>query len=173
MSQISEDVLSVITSHVYSAFTYCVRQGWFAAHRIHGRQTNDYLARGRTVEEFYSRRGHRQIYILGSVVDIVDAVDGNIRIIEVKASKGSLERGIAQAEYLLYIFHIVGISNVVSEVTVPRSHQVIKLEFTSDVKKRVEKNILHFYDIALNEIPPEVETSSRCKACAYRDLCEV
>ncbi len=173
MTQISEEILSVITSHVYSAFTYCLRQGWFAAHRIHGRQTNDYLARGRLVEDFYSKRGHRQVYILGSVVDIVDAIGDDIRIIEVKASKGSLDRGIAQAEYLLYIFYMVGITNIVSEVTVPKSRQVIKLEFTSDVKKRVEKNILHFYNIALNETPPEVEISSRCKACAYRDLCEV
>ncbi len=167
---ITDEILEIITSHVYASFTFCHREGWYSARRIHGEETNDWMARGRLVEKMYKRKGYRQVWLYNSVIDLVDDVKNNIRIVEVKASKKSLERARHQAQYLLYLLHRAGIDGAIAEVVAPSSKKKETIIPSEEMFTNVETNILYFYSIAMGELPYETY-SSKCKACAYKVLC--
>jgi len=169
-SRVSEDMLYVITSHVYASFSFCMREGWFSAHRIHGTQTNDYLARGRLVETLYKRHGLRQIYLLGSVIDIVVDEKNDTKIVEVKASKSSMKRGTEQAKFLLYLLHRIGIDDATAEVTAPTSRETVRINGSPEMYAEVENKILLYYATSIGDLPPKADTS-HCHACSYRLLC--
>ncbi len=164
------DMLEIITSHVYSAYHYCLRQGWYAAHRMMGEQSNEWMARGKLIESLVKKRGYRQVYLLGSVIDIVEDTSRGLRVVEIKASKGSLERGIHQAKFFLFLLHLTGVDDAIAEVSVPMSKIRQEIRPSDEVYREVEEYVRFFYNISQGP-PPHIERVKKCHACSYKHLC--
>jgi CRISPR-associated exonuclease Cas4 len=117
-----------IAPSIYNAFNICPRQAWLLSRQLTADQQNTYLDIGRLISEESFSREKKEIYIpdLAAKIDYVKKRDGEFFVAEVKKSSATMQSGIMQLKYYLYLLDKKGIQ-AKGLIKIPKEKKAWKL----------------------------------------------
>ncbi len=161
-----------IAPSIYNAFNICPRQAWLLSRQLTADQQNTYLDIGRLINgEFFSRE-KKEIYIpdLAAKIDYVKKRDGEFFVAEVKKSSATMQSGIVQLKYYLYLLDKKGIK-AKGLIKIPKEKKSMEIELSEEDKKFILEKIKTLQDILKREEPPQVKKIKQCRKCAHYEFC--
>lgn len=161
-----------IAPSIYNASNICPRQAWLMSRQLTADQQNTYLDIGRFISEDSFTREKKEIYIpdLAAKIDYVKSKDGQFFVAEVKKSSATMESGIEQLKYYLFLLHKKGI-HAKGLIKIPKEKKSMEIELNEVDKKRIEKKLTDLQRILAQENPPPAKKIKRCKTCAHYEFC--
>jgi len=152
-------------------YKVCRRKLWYFAHEIQMEQDNENVKIGKILDEESYSRQDKQINI-DNVINI-DFIQSKGILHEVKKSKKIEEASILQVKYYLYYLRERKVTNIKAKIDYPLLKQTVDVELTAEDEKEIKLILEQIYTIIDNNVPPKMEKTRICKACAYYDLCFV
>lgn len=159
-----------VTGSLIQAFIVCPRQAWLLSRQLTGNQYNDFLAIGRLISEESYKREKKEVQIEGGKIDFIRNEKGELILVEVKKSNKHLE-----ASKMQLLFYLKNLSfqnqNIAGEIRIPREKKVIRVSWNAESRKKIEKIIKEVEHLIIQDKPPIVTYSSKCKTCSYNEIC--
>lgn len=151
-------------------YVMCPRQVWLLAHNILPDQTDQNLQIGRMIDEWsYPRQRRRGVNVDNALV--IDILEGEGVVAEVKKSSASLEAARMQlAYYLYYLKHRKGIETT-GMLLIPEERRRYRLELTPEMEAQLEHILAQIDKVRALERPMPPRKNRRCRRCAYAPVC--
>lgn len=161
-----------IAPSIYNAFNICPRQAWLLSRQLTADQQNTYLDIGRLISEESFSREKKEIYIpdLAAKIDYVKKRDGEFFVAEVKKSSGTMQSGIMQLKYYLYLLDKKGIQ-AKGLIKIPKEKKSMEIELTEKDKEHIENQIDKLSVILSQNEPPKPIKIKYCRHCAHFEFC--
>ena len=147
----------------------CRRKLWYFYHGIQMEQENENVRIGKVLDEESYKRDDKHINI-DNVINI-DFIRSSGVLHEVKKSRKIEEAGIFQVKYYLYYLKKKGVTDIRARIDYPLLKQSLEIELTEEDEQKIEFVLEDIHKITESEVPQKVEKKSKCKSCAYYDLC--
>ena len=157
---------------IFNAFNICIRQAWLMSRQMTADQASSYLDIGRLIDETSFQREKKTVYLadMGAVIDMVTRKDGRFYVAEIKKSSATLETGIFQLKYYLYLLHRKSIT-VKGLIKIPKEKKSMEVELTEDDIKLIEEKLNSLEIILQNDIPPKAMRLKVCPKCGHFEFC--
>jgi len=161
-----------ISGSLLQAYEICPRQAWLMSRQITADQQNTYLDIGRFISEDSFAREKKEIYIpdLAAKIDYVKNKDGQFFVAEVKKSSATMQSGIEQLKYYLFLLNKKGIQ-AKGLIKIPKEKKSMEIELTEEDKKRIKAKISDLQNLLEQEEPPPAKKIKKCKSCAHYEFC--
>lgn len=162
----------VVPPSVYNAFLICRRQAWLMQRHMNADQSNTYLDIGRLISEETFERENKEIYIpdLGAKLDLVTKRDGEYFIGEVKKSSATLDSGINQLKYYLFLLKNKGLE-IKGMIKIPKEKKSVEIILTDEDINTIKMNLQDFEKTVMLPSPPEAIRLKICPKCAHYEFC--
>ena len=151
-------------------YCICPRQVWLMAHNILPDETDDNVRVGRLVDQWsypYERR--RSINLDNTVV--VDFVESEGIVAEVKKSSAALEAARMQLAYYLYYLRVKKGVICSGKLLIPEERKRYDVELTPEVEARLEEILRDIEKLRSQEMPVPARRIQHCGKCAYAGIC--
>ena len=161
-----------ISGSLLQAYEICPRQAWLMSRQITADQQNTYLDIGRLISQESFAREKKEIYIpdLAAKIDYIKKKDGEFFVAEVKKSSATMESGIEQLKYYLFLLEKKGIQ-AKGLIKIPKEKKSMEIELTEEDKKHIKAKISDLQQLIEQENPPTVKKIKQCKSCAHYEFC--
>ena len=161
-----------VSPSVYNAFLICRRQAWLMQHQMNADQSNTYLDIGRLISEETFERENKEIYIpeLGAKLDLITKKDGEYFIAEVKKSSATLDSGINQLKYYLFLLKKKGL-NLKGMIKIPTEKKSMEIILSETDIGTIQKNLDEFEIMIKQAVPPTLIKQKICPKCAHYEFC--
>jgi len=157
---------------IFNAYNICPRQAWLMSRQMSADQGDPFLEIGRLIDQTTFQHEKKRIYLaeFAAEVDFVARKNGNLFIAEIKKSSRTMESGIRQLKYYLYLLNRKGIK-CKGMIKIPKEKisKTVELQ-TSDVKL-IEDTIKQIAHFLARENAPVPQKIPFCKKCAYFEFC--
>jgi CRISPR-associated exonuclease Cas4 len=157
---------------IYNAYNICPREAWLMSRQITADQSNTFLDIGRMISEKSFSRSTKEIYFpdINAKIDMVMKKNGAFFVCEIKKSSKTLNSGILQLKYYLFLLAQKGIF-LKGIIKIPKEKKSINIELAPEDITAI-KNTLNDIEILLNSIKiPEVKKLKYCNSCAHFEFC--
>lgn len=161
-----------ISGSLIQAFNICPRQAWLLSRQLTADQQNTYLDIGRLISEESFSREKKEIYIpdLAAKIDYVKRRDGEFFVAEVKKSSATMQSGIVQLKYYLYLLDKKGIK-AKGLIKIPKEKKSMEIELTEKDKEHIENKIDKLTVLLSQNEPPKPIKIKYCRHCAHFEFC--
>ncbi|BBB31816.1 CRISPR-associated protein Cas4 [Thermotomaculum hydrothermale] len=135
-------------------------------------QSNEFLEIGRLIDESTFSKEKKKIFIpdLNAMIDLILKEDGILFVAEIKKSVKTLNSGILQLKYYLYLLEKKKVkANGV--IKIPREKKSVIVELNNDDRKFIEEQLVKLNEIIKSEKPPKAKKIKFCSKCAHFDFC--
>ena len=163
---------NIISPSIYNAYNICPRQAWLMSRQIIADQNDLFLEIGRLIDEASFKKEKKKIYLteFAAEIDFISKKSGNLFVAEIKKSSRTMESGIGQLKYYLYLLSKKGIE-CKGMIKIPKEKisKIIELQ-KSDVEliEDTVKQIVHFLAKDSAPVPQKIPF---CRKCAYFEFC--
>lgn len=159
---------------IFNAYNICKRQAWLMARHLNADQYNDFLAIGRLIDETTYKREKKKIYLadLEAMLDMVSKKDGVYYIAEIKKSSKTLESGILQLKYYLYLLKLK--KGIVAKglIKIPKERISREVILTEEDEEKIYNVLLEMNKVLNFERPPKFDKILKiCFKCAHLEFC--
>ncbi len=160
-----------ITGVMVYYYFVCKRKLWYFSNEIQMEAENENVMLGKLLDENSYKKDDKHINI-DNVINI-DFIREHQELHEVKKSRAIEEAGIWQVKYYLYYLKKRGVLDLKAKIDYPLIKKSITVELTDEDLLRLEEIIGEIEMIKKQPLPPEFESKSTCRKCAYHDLCYI
>jgi len=159
---------------IFNAFNICHRQAWLMMRNLTADQDNAFLEIGRLIDETTFKRNKKRIYLadLQAILDMVTRKDNVYYIAEIKKSSKTMESGIFQLKYYLYLLKKK--KGIVAKgiIKIPKEKISKKIELEKEDEAKIEDILKKMKELLNSDYPPTTLKSIRkCKMCAHYEFC--
>lgn len=135
-------------------------------------QENTYLDIGRLISGESFSREKKEIYIpdLAAKIDYVKNKDGQFFVAEIKKSSATLESGMEQLKYYLYLLEKKGIK-AKGLIKIPKEKKSKEIELNDEDKKHIVERIKCLGELLNQKEPPKPVKIKYCAKCAHYEFC--
>ena len=159
-----------VTGQMVNYYFVCQRKLWLYQHHISYEKSNQNVQTGQIVDE-QSYDGKSMHHVaLDNQINIDMIQDWNI-VHEVKKSDAIEPAAIWQLKYYIYYLRKKGISISQGIVDYTTLRKCVKVDYTNDDEKQMEKYIKEIQQICALPKPPKPKFKSICKSCAFYEYC--
>lgn len=161
-----------VTGEMVNYYFVCKRRLWLFQHNINMEtlSQNQSVQIGKTLDESsYKDKNIHHIEIDNTIN--IDMIQNWQTIHEVKKSKSVEEAAIWQLKYYIYYLRKKGINVSKGVIDYPLLRKCVKVDYTSDDEKQMEKYIDEIEQICLKPAPPKPKLTTICKGCAFYEYC--
>ena len=157
---------------IFNAYNICPRQAWLMSRQLTADQENSFLDIGRLIDDTTYGREKKKIYIpeLGAMIDMVTKKNGKFFVAEIKKSSRTLETGILQLKYYLYLLLKKSVK-VSGLIKIPKEKKSIEVKLSDEDIKVIEVKLIDLKKLLELEKVPVVERLRVCPKCAHQDFC--
>lgn len=161
-----------IAPSIYNAYNICPRQAWLMLHQVSADQDNSYIDIGKLIDETSFKREKKQIYIpdLNANIDMVVKRNGTILIAEIKKSSKTLNSGILQLKYYLYLLETKQIF-VKGIIKIPVEKKSIDIELTVADREYINDTIKKIKTLLKQAKAPLPVRKRICSKCGFFEFC--
>lgn len=162
----------MIPPSIYNAFNICSRQAWLLSRQLTADQENTYLDIGRLISEESFSREKKEIYIpdLAAKIDYVKNKDGQFFVAEIKKSSATMQSGIEQLKYYLYLLEKKGIK-AKGLIKIPKEKKSKEIELNDEDKKHIVEKLKCLEELLSQKEPPKPAKIKYCTKCAHYEFC--
>ncbi len=146
----------------------CKRKLWFFSKGITLEDNSERVNIGALLHEnSYPRKKRKNITINSTIsIDIISDT-----IAEIKLSESMEKASLMQLAYYLYYLKNLGIE-IDGELRYPKERKIKKVSLTKEIERELLNTLEEIEKIRNLPSPPKVEKmTSKCKKCAYFELC--
>jgi len=159
---------------VFNAYNICKRQAWLMIRNLTADQDNAFLEIGRLIDETTYKREKKKIYLadIEAMLDMVTRKDGIYYIAEIKKSSKTMNTGIFQLKYYLYLLKRK--KGVIAKgiIKIPKEKISKTVELTQEDEKKIDKILNEMETVLYSETLPSVTSDKRkCRVCAHYEFC--
>ncbi len=135
-------------------------------------QQSSYLEIGRLINDTTFLREKKKVFLadIHAIIDLVTKKDGEYLIGEIKKSSRTLNTGIFQLKYYLYLLKKKGF-NFKGIIKIPKERKSIEVELTEDDISIINEKLKDAEKILKNQSPPEPKRIKYCSKCAHFEFC--
>lgn len=161
-----------IAPSIFNAFNICPRQAWLMSRQMTADQENSFIDIGRLIDETSFEREKKKIYLadIGAMIDMVTKKDGTYFIAEIKKSSKTLNTGIFQLKYYLFLLRKKSII-VKGIIKIPKEKKSIEVELTKEDSETIECKLKELGDILEKETSPQAKRLGVCPKCGHFEFC--
>ena len=162
-----------IPPSIFNAFNICPRQAWLMSRNLTADQQSSYLEIGRLINDTTFTREKKKIFLsdIHAAIDLVTKKDGEYYIGEIKKSSRTLNTGVLQLKYYLYLLKKEGL-NFKGIIKIPKEKISREIVLTEQDIEEIEKTLDEMKVILSAKKPPKVKSMMRiCKVCAHFEFC--
>lgn len=161
-----------VSPSVFNAFNICHRQAWLMSRQLIADQENTYLDIGRLISETTFKREKKEVYLadINAVIDMITKKNGQYFVAEIKKSSSTLETGIFQLKYYLYLLKAKQI-NIKGIIKIPSEKKSQIVELQEDDITAIESILAEADKIISYESAPKPERVKWCSKCAHSEFC--
>ena len=159
---------------IFNAYNICKRQAWLMVRQLNADQSNEFLEIGRLIDNESFKRQKKRIYIadLEALIDMIIKKDETTYIAEIKKSSKTLESGINQLKYYLYLIKVRKGINAKGIIKIPKERISREVILTEHDIEAIEKTLREMNRVLGSDKPPEIKNMMRiCKVCAHFEFC--
>lgn len=159
-----------VTGNMVNYFFVCKRKLWLFQHQIGFEQTSERVQLGSLLDKTsYQGRGSHHVMI-DNLINI-DMVENWQLIHEVKRSDAIEPAAIWQLKYYIYYLRKKGVKVSKGLLDYPRLKKCVKIDYTSEDQKQMEKCVSEIEQICKQATPPKPKFKPICKSCAFYEYC--
>ncbi|QII10703.1 CRISPR-associated RecB family exonuclease Cas4a [Candidatus Kuenenia stuttgartiensis] len=135
-------------------------------------QDNSYIDIGRLIDDTSFEREKKKIYLadIGAMIDMVTKKDGTYFIAEIKKSSRTLNSGIFQLKYYLFLLKKKSIE-IKGIIKIPKEKKSIEVELANEDIEMIECKLKELGDIVKEEKPPPAKWLGVCPKCGHFEFC--
>ncbi|MGA1871090.1 MAG: CRISPR-associated protein Cas4 [bacterium] len=161
-----------INPAIFNAFNICPRQAWLMSRQMTADQESSYLGIGRLIDQSSFQRAKKKVYLadMGAMIDMVTRKDGKFYVAEIKKSSATLETGIFQLKYYLYLLHRKSIT-VKGLIKIPKEKKSMEVELREEDISLIEKKLDSLEIILCADLPPKAIRLKICPKCGHFEFC--
>jgi CRISPR-associated exonuclease Cas4 len=161
-----------IPPSIFNAFNICQRQAWLMSRNLTADQQSLFLEIGRLINETSFEREKREIYLadIHAKIDMITRKNGSLFICEIKKSSKTLETGIFQLKYYLYLLKQKGFSYK-GIIKIPKERKSIEVELSENDMEEIKKKVELAKSIISSDEPPTLKRLKICSKCAHFEFC--
>ena len=166
--------MRIFAPSIFNAFNICNRQAWLMMRNLTADQDNAFLEIGRLIDEATFKRDKKRIYLadLEAMLDMVTKRDNVYYIAEIKKSSKTMESGIFQLKYYLYILKKKKGISAKGIIKIPKEKISKEIELEKEDEEKIESILKKMEQVLNSEYPPKILKSNRkCKMCAHYEFC--
>ena len=159
---------------IFNAYNLCKRQAWLMFRQLSADQDSDYLVIGRLIDQTSFNREKKKVYIanIEAMLDVIIKKNGVYYIAEIKKSSRTLESGIFQLKYYLYLLKKKKGVNVHGLIKIPKEKISKEVSLTEEDEKLIEKILEEMNKVLYGKIPPLPKKKlPYCRKCAHYEFC--
>jgi len=137
-------------------------------------QHNEFLEIGRLIDETTFKREKKSIYLadMEAMLDMVTKKDGIYYIAEIKKSSKTLESGIFQLKYYLYLLKKRKGIDIKGIIKIPKEKISKNVVLTNDDEVKISNILKEMEKVISLAIPPKLKKRLKfCSTCAHLDFC--
>lgn len=149
----------------------CHKKLWYYSNDISFEQENENVQLGKILDETSYKRQDKHIMIDETIN--IDFLSEHRVLHEVKKSKKIEEASIWQVKYYIYYLKKRGVTGIRGKIDYPLLKKSQMVELTQEDEGKLEQIISDILSIINRPLPPNAESKSFCKSCAYYDFCVV
>lgn len=153
-----------VTGNMVNYFFVCKRKLWLFQHQIGFEQTSERVQLGSLLDRT-SYQGHGTHHVMIDNLINIDMVENWQLIHEVKRSDAIEPAAIWQLKYYIYYLRKKGVLDY------PRLKKCVKVDYTDEDEKQMEKYISEIEQICEQVTPPKPQFKPICKSCAFYEYC--
>jgi len=155
---------------LYRYSKVCERQLWMQMRKIGPDPDNDLLLIGKLIHEEFFPAHKKEIWLHGTVVDVILEDGGNLLVMEIKRKLSMLESYALQLGFYLFLLRYKGLEPE-GVLSFPEERSRITISWSYELASALKEATTEIERIGLlPEIPP-LRKKPWCKTCAYKDLC--
>lgn len=164
--------MAKIAPSIFNAYNICPRQAWLMSRQMTADQENSFIDIGRLIDETSFEREKKKIYLadIGAMIDMVTKKDGTYFIAEIKKSSKTLNTGIFQLKYYLFLLRKKSIT-VKGIIKIPKEKKSIEVELTKEDSETIECKLKELEDILEKETSPQAKRLGVCPKCGHFEFC--
>lgn len=161
-----------IPPSIFNAYNLCPRQAWLMSRNLTADQQNTYLDIGRLISRESFKREKKEIYLadISAKIDMISKYNNQIFVAEIKKSSATMESGILQLKYYLYLLHKKNIK-VDGLIKIPKEKISRKVSLTKPDITFIEKQKIKIKKMLNRDKPPEQKKIKICRTCAHNEFC--
>lgn len=148
----------------------CKRESWLMSHRIAPDENDENIEIGRFIHEYRYGREKQEVSVEAIKMDRLKKVNGELVVQEIKKSSRFKESARFQLLYYLDTLRKMGIE-ATGELLFPEERNRETVEWTPEMKARLNKAVEDIRNIARQPVPPQPKKINFCRKCAYREYC--
>ncbi len=159
---------------IFNAYKICKRQAWLMVRQLNADQNNEFLEIGRLIDNKSFKRQKKKIYLadLEALIDMIIKKDETIYIAEIKKSSKTLESGIKQLKYYLYLIKVKKGINAKGIIKIPKEKISREISLTKQDVEEIEKTLKEMKMVLNSNTPPKLKKMEKiCKVCAHFEFC--
>ena len=161
-----------IPPSIFNAFNICPRQAWLMSRNLTADQHTAFLEIGRLISETSFLKEKKEIFLadMHAKIDMITKKDGDLFVCEIKKSSRTLNTGILQLKYYLYLLKEKGL-NYKGIIKIPKERKSMEIELTDKDISIIEEKLKLSTDILAKETPPKAKRLNICPKCAHFEFC--
>lgn len=159
---------------IFNAYNICKRQAWLMYRNLTADQSNAFLEIGRLIDEVSFKRERKRIFLadIEAMLDMVSKKGDVFYVAEIKKSSKTLESGIFQLKYYLYLLKNKKGINVKGVIKIPKEKINKEIVLTDEDERNIESILSEMTDVIFREnAPSKIQDIKRCKVCAHFEFC--
>lgn len=160
-----------ITGIMIYYYFICPKKLWYFANELVMEQNSELVAIGKIIDETTYTREKKNVLIDDTIN--VDFLDNGMTLHEVKKTKAIEEAGIWQTKYYMYYLENKGIKGITAEINYPIIKEKREVVLDEEDRNVLNNVIQDIRKIVKQDKPPKVSQDSKCRKCAYFDLCYI
>ncbi|MCB4205475.1 CRISPR-associated protein Cas4 [Deferribacterales bacterium Es71-Z0220] len=159
---------------IFNAYTICKRQAWLMMRNLTADQDNAFLEIGRLIDETSFERQKKKIFLadLEAMLDMVSKKDGIYYIAEIKKSSKTMNSGIFQLKYYLYLLKTNKGLKARGIIKIPKEKISKEIILTEEDEEKITTILSEMNETLFGDKPPQILLNSKiCKVCAHFEFC--
>ncbi len=159
---------------IFNAYNICKRQAWLMFHGLIADQDSMLLEIGRLIDYNSFKKEKRRIYIaeIEANIDMITRKNDCYYIVEIKKSSRTLNNGILQLKYYLYLLESKMGFKAKGMIKIPAEKISREVVLTRKDKEKIEQILKEMSMVLRSETPPRLKSKLPiCRKCAHFEFC--
>lgn len=149
----------------------CKRKLWYYYNQINMENENEAVQIGAFLDKTTYTKYRKHILINDEIN--IDFIEKTKIIHEIKKSRSIEEASIWQVKYYLFYLAERGIDQIEAKIDYPLLKQTVEVELTDIDVARLKVVLEEIKQIIESEAIPNILIDTKCKRCAFHDLCMI
>ncbi|MBE3575406.1 MAG: CRISPR-associated protein Cas4 [Firmicutes bacterium] len=151
-------------------YTICPRECWLMCHQLNPDEDDPNIEYGRFLQDQAYKREKKEVGLGANRIDFIDAVGGELVVVEVKKSSRALESARMQLAHYLLSLEENGV-RATGELRFPDERRREAVILDDQLRKEVEQTRAAVRRLMVQPQPPPVKRIHWCRRCAYAQFC--